>query len=262
MIEVRNVFKSYGEVQVLRDISFSVKRAESKIVLGNNSSGKSTLLRLLMGLEKPDSGEIIIDGKDITKLNEWELIKFRKNKSIVFQEGALFDSLTIRDNVGFKLYDEGWDEEEVDEIVFKLLQFVGLEHTIDMYPSELSGGMKRRVAIARAMAGEPNVIFYDDPTAGLDPVTSRTICDLIVKLRDIEGVTSVVVTHDLSVAYFISNFMALVNDEGMISLREQSDDFCFINSSFLMLKDGRVIFDGSEKALRKCEDPFVREFIS
>ncbi len=262
MIEVVNLTKRYGDVDVLKGLSFKVRRAESKIILGNNNSGKSTLLRLLMGLEKPEYGKILVDGKDITKFDEDELIKYRKNKSIVFQEGALFDSLTIRENVGFKLYDEGWDEEEVDEIVFKLLQFVGLEHTIDMYPSELSGGMKRRVAIARAMAGEPTVVFYDDPTAGLDPVTSRTICDLIVKLRDIEGVTSVVVTHDLSVAYFISNFMAFIGEEGNILLRQQEKNMCYINNSFLVMRDGSVLFDGNEMLLEECEDPFVRELIS
>ncbi len=262
MIKVLNLSKRYGDTEVLRNITFNVRRAESKIILGNNNAGKSTLLRLLMGLEKPDGGKIIVDGVDITKLSEEKLIKYRANKSIVFQEGALFDSLTIRENVGFKLYDEGWDEEEVDEIVFKLLQFVGLEHTIDMYPSELSGGMKRRVAIARAMAGEPNIIFYDDPTAGLDPVTSRTICDLIVKLRDIEGVTSIVVTHDLSVAYFISNFVAFLDDDGNILLKRQEENVCYINNSFLVMRDGEIVFDGSEIALKKCENSFVRELIS
>ena len=190
-------------------------------------------------------------------------IPVRLKIGMVFQEGALFDSLSVRRNVAYRLYDEGgWDEAEIDELVVRLLGFVGLAHTADLMPSQLSGGMRRRVAIARAMAGRPRILLYDEPTAGLDPVTARTICDLMVMLRDLEGVASVVVTHDLNAAWFLASYSAQVGGDGEIQLRRQGDNACYVHTRFDMLQDGRIVFEGSLPELMESPDPAVQEFIS
>ncbi len=178
MIEFKNVTKSFNDDVVLRNISFSMRRGETKIILGASGSGKSTILKLILGLIRPDSGEILVDGQDITKMSERELVQVRRKIGMVFQEGALFDSLSLRENVGYRLYEEsGMPEEEIEIIVRRVLGFVGLEDAIDKMPSELSGGMKRRAGLARALVGSPKIILYDEPTAGLDPITARSIVD-------------------------------------------------------------------------------------
>ncbi len=263
MLEMLHVDKSYADTPVLQDICLRVGPAESLIVLGGSGSGKSTLLRLFIGLERCDAGQVNVRDVDISRLKEDELIAIRDQMGIVFQEGALFDSLTIRQNVGYRLYDEGgWDEHEIEEIVTRLLGFVGLTHTIDMKPAELSGGMRRRVAIARALAGQPRYMLYDEPTAGLDPVTARSICDLLVKLRDMEGMTSVVVTHDLNAAYFLAEHTARVVSPGDIRVEREPADQCFIHTSFSVLRDGRIVFSGNMDELVSSGDPYIQEFIS
>ena len=263
MIKLTGVKKSYGDEIVLRGIDLHVHHTESHIILGGNGSGKSTILKLIAGLERCDEGKIELMGKDITNMKEEGLYPLRRKIGIVFQEGALFDSLTIKENVAYRLYDEGgWEEDEIEEVVLKLLSFVGLEHTMDMMPSELSGGMRRRVAIARALVGEPKILLYDEPTAGLDPITSRAICDLMVKLRDLEGVASVVVTNDLNAAFFLSGFVASAEARGDIELKDENDEICFIHTHFSVLKDGYIIFNGGQKEMMECKDPFVREFIT
>lgn len=262
MIELRNVRKSYGDQVVLDGVNLIVPDGACKVVLGGSGSGKSVLLRILGGLERPDSGEVILDGQDISRLPESRLADIRRGIGIVFQEGGLFDSLTIRENVAYRLFDEGgWPDEEVESIVLRLLGYVGLAHTIDRFPSQLSGGMRRRVAIARAMAGKPPVMLYDEPTAGLDPVTSRTICDLLLGLRDLENVTSVVVTHDLNAAFFLADYAAReAGEEGLRAEPARNEEVA--RTSFCVLDEGRILFDGSRDELVSCEEPYVREFIT
>src|SRR5512135_1141007 len=230
MIEFRNVTKSFEDEVVLRNVSFTIRRGETKIILGVSGSGKSTILKLILGLIRPDSGQIIFEDQDITRLSEQELVGVRKKIGMVFQEGALFDSLDVRENVGYRLYEDGRrDDAEIEQVVLRLLGFVGLEEAIDKMPAELSGGMKRRVGIARALVGTPRVILYDEPTAGLDPITKRTIVELMIKLRDLEGVTSVFVTHDLLAAATIATEYAVAGDNSQVRFRKGGENLCLLN---------------------------------
>lgn len=263
MIELRRVVKAFEDNVVLKGIDLKVERGETKIVMGASGSGKSTILKLILGLEKADSGQILIDGQDITRMSERELIEVRKKIGMVFQEGALFDSLTVRENVGFRLYDNPrYREAEIDEVVRRLLGFVGLEEAIDMMPAELSGGMKRRVGIARALVGNPRILLYDEPTAGLDPITARTILELMIKLRDLEGVTSLLVTHDLKAARIIANEYATVTGDGQVRIARSDGRLCLLNIRFVMLHEGEIIFEGTEAELYKCPNQYVQNFIS
>ncbi len=263
MIEFREVYKSFNEDIVLKDISFKVERGETKIILGESGSGKSTILKLILGLIRPDSGQILIEGRDITRIPEPELVPIRRNIGMVFQEGALFDSLSVRENVGYQLFEEGlMSESEIDRIVLQLLGFVGLEEAIDKMPAELSGGMKRRVGIARALVGKPQIILYDEPTAGLDPITKRTIVELMIKLRDMEGVTSVFVTHDLHAAALMANEYASSESSGDIQFKSGSQPLCPKKVSFIMLQNGSICFEGSYEQLVKSEMPYIKVFVS
>ena len=263
MIEFRNVTKAFDDDVVLRSISFRISRGETKIILGASGSGKSTILKLILGLIKPDDGQILVDGQDITRMGEHELVEVRKRIGMVFQEGALFDSLSVRENVGYRLY-EGTDmsEEEIEIAVQRLLGFVGLEDAVDKMPSELSGGMKRRVGIARALVGTPKVILYDEPTAGLDPITKRTIVELMIKLRDLEGVTSVFVTHDLQAAGTMATEYAAAESDGRIRFIRGGTDLSIANIHFIMLQDGAISFQGSFAELSECKDPYVASFMA
>ena len=233
MIEFRNVYKSFDDEMVLKAVSFNIKRGETKIILGESGSGKSTILKLILGLIQPDSGQIIIEGRDITQMTERELVTIRRNIGMVFQEGALFDSLSVRENVGYRLSEEGHlEDDEIDREVLQLLGFVGLEEAIDKMPADLSGGMKRRVGIARALVGTPKVVFYDEPTAGLDPITKRVIVELMIKLRDLEGVTSVFVTHDLQAASIIANEYASAETNGLVDFQRGGDSLCLLKCKF------------------------------
>ena len=241
----------------------SVERAETKVVLGGSGSGKSTLLKMVLGLVKPDSGSIFVEGKDITELGEDQLMPMRKTIGMVFQEGALFDSLSVGENVAYRMReDDVYSEREIQEIALQLLGFVGLEDTIDQMPSELSGGMKRRAAIARALVGNPRIILYDEPTAGLDPITSRTICELVMKLRDLEGVTSILVTHDLKTAFTLASEFAVIEPNGKLNFRSENGDFCLINTRFVVLRNGRILFEGTDERLRSTRQEYVREFLT
>jgi phospholipid/cholesterol/gamma-HCH transport system ATP-binding protein len=263
MIEFRKVYKSFDDETVLRDISFKISRGETKIIVGESGSGKSTILKLILGLIRPDSGQILIDGHDITPLMEHELVSIRRNIGMVFQEGALFDSLSVRENVGYRLYEEArLSEVEIENAVLQLLGFVGLEEAIDKMPAELSGGMKRRVGIARALVGTPKVVLYDEPTAGLDPITKRTIVDLMIKLRDIEGVTSVFVTHDLHAASIMAKELASAGEEGRIHIGPGENGFCVLNTRFIMLNDASICFEGNYQEMMNSDVPYVRTFTS
>jgi phospholipid/cholesterol/gamma-HCH transport system ATP-binding protein len=261
MIEFRNVHKSFDDEIILENVSFTIKRGETKIILGASGSGKSTILKLILGLIRPDSGQIFFDGRDITRLAERELVTIRRDIGMVFQEGALFDSLSVRENVGYRLYEEGGvDEEAVDSEVLKLLGFVGLEDSIDKMPAELSGGMKRRVGIARALVGTPKVVLYDEPTAGLDPITKRVIVELVIKLRDTEGVTTVFVTHDLQAASIIATEYAVQGSNGSIEIRPGENGVRHEAISFIMLQDGLVCFEGNYRELMGSKVPYIQKF--
>ncbi len=263
MIEFRKVTKSFDDEVVLKDISFDIARGETKIILGESGSGKSTILKLILGLIQPDTGQILIEGQDITRMTERQLVGIRSGIGMIFQEGALFDSLTVRENVGYRLFEEGRiSEEEVEIEVLQLLGFVGLEDAIDKMPAELSGGMKRRVGIARALAGTPKIVLYDEPTAGLDPITKRTIVELMIKLRDLEGVTSVFVTHDLPAASIIASEFATAQADGQVSIESGGDSLCLLNINFIMLQNGSICFEGSYQEMMSSELPYVRTFTS
>ena len=262
MIEFRDVTKTFNDEVILRNVSFKIDRGETKMILGASGSGKSTILKLILGLIRPDSGQILIEDNDITRMTEKELVVIRKEIGMVFQEGALFDSLTVRENVGYRMYEAAsMDEGEIEIVVRKLLGFVGLEDAIDKMPAELSGGMKRRVGIARALVGTPKIILYDEPTAGLDPITKRTIVELMIKLRDLEGVTSVFVTHDLRAAALISTQYADVDSEGNIRIVRDSEHVCLININYIMLLDGKILFEGNLHELKASQESYIQNFV-
>lgn len=262
VIEMKDVVRFYGgNAPVLDGVSFRVFRGETKIIIGASGSGKSTILKLIMGLDKPDEGKILVEGEDITRLSERELVRVRQKIGMVFQESALFDSLTVRENVAYRLYELGENEQEIESKVRQSLGFVGLEDAIDKVPSELSGGMKRRVAIARALIGEPEVMLYDEPTAGLDPVTSRKINELIIALRDIRAVTGIFVTHRMRDAFTLATEYA-TNGDNRINFHHEGDFVCIANTRFLMLRDGKIIFEGPDEVLRRSKDEYIKRFLA
>jgi phospholipid/cholesterol/gamma-HCH transport system ATP-binding protein len=240
MIEFRNIDYSISGRGILTGISFSVPRGETRVILGPSGSGKSTILRLLLGLVQPDSGQIFVDGIDITRESEQRLREIRQHIGMVFQQGALFDSMTVGENVGFSLLEhEHADEQSVETKVREVLELVGLDpDLIDRMPDQLSGGMQRRVAIARALAArDPKIILYDEPTTGLDPQSAERITDLVVRLRDAYGKTSVLVTHDIADAFKVANRITV-------------------------LDEGRIVFEGAAAELDRAESPFIHQFLA
>ena len=246
---------------VLDGISFHLNKGETKAIFGIAGSGKSTILKLSIGLLKPDRGTIYTLGDDVTQMREEDLFDLRRKVGIVFQESALFDSLTVRENVAFRLYEEGdVPEEQIEERVREVLRFVELEHTLDMFPASLSGGMRRRVAIARAIITQPEVLLYDSPTGGLDPVTSTTIVELIVKQRDVYKTSSLLVTHRLQDAFIMATHYFDRQANRMKALPKGS--FSEVPMSFVVLRDSKVIFDGDARELAASRDEYIREYIS
>jgi phospholipid/cholesterol/gamma-HCH transport system ATP-binding protein len=260
-IEFRDVHLSFDDKKILNGVSFTVRRGETKIILGRSGGGKSTTIRLVLGLLKPDSGQILIDGEDITHYSEVEMMRVRQKIGMVFQEGALFDSLSVYENVAYRLLEQGVDEETIEKEVRRMLRFVDLEDAIDKMPSELSGGMRRRVGIARALVGDPTIVMFDEPTAGLDPPTARTICELAIKLRDLEDVSSIFVTHEMNNLEYLSSEYATVNAEGEVVYEMEGKHLCLINTEVIMLRDGQIIFSGKDEQLRKTEDPYITKFV-
>ena len=255
------VWLAFDEKEILRDVTFTLQTGHTKIILGASGAGKSTILKLILGLLRPDSGVIWVNGERIDGMSEDELIKVRRDLGMVFQEGALFDSLTVAENVGYKLFEESdAPVEQVRARVEEVLGFVGLAEYVDRMPSELSGGQRRRVAIARAMCFKPRILLYDEPTTGLDPMTADTIVDEIIKLRDIENVSSIVVTHQLRDAFRIATNEAVSNN-GRIRIVEADEDKAD-EAEFIMLKDGRIHFEGNASELRNSNDPYLRAFLS
>jgi phospholipid/cholesterol/gamma-HCH transport system ATP-binding protein len=260
-IVFENVSLTFEAKPVLDSVSFCLPRGETKALFGVAGSGKSTILKLTLGLMKPDSGHIYVLGEDVTQMREDDLFTLRRRIGMVFQESALFDSLTVRDNVAYRLEEEhDLPEPEIDARVHEALTFVELGHTMRMYPSELSGGMRRRVAIARAIITQPEVLLYDSPTGGLDPVTSTTIVELIVKQRDVYKTSSLLVTHRLQDAFTMANhyFDRTTNRMQPLAHGSKAD----IPMTFLILRDGKVIFDGDAQALAQSDDEYIREYIS
>lgn len=258
-----HVWLAFDEKVILRDVSFTLQTGHTKIFLGASGAGKSTILRLTLGLLKPDSGRIFVNGEEIEGMRESELMRVRTDLGIVFQEGALFDSLTVRENVGYKLFEElQWPLEKADARVAEVLGFIGLSEFIDRMPSELSGGQRRRVAIARAMAAKPRILLYDEATTGLDPITALSVDEEMVKLRDLEGVSTVLVTHQLRDAFFVAEQTAGRQD-GRVMI-DKADKRKIEQAEFIMLKDGRIAFEGHAPELRQAaeRDEYIRNFLS
>jgi len=261
VIELQHVSLAFDDKVVLKDVSFTLLPGHTKLILGASGSGKSTILKLVLGLLKPDDGALFVHGQRVDHMSELQLLKMRSDLGMVFQEGALFDSLTVAENVGYKFYEEtDMPLDEVRRRVEEVLGFVRLSEYIDRRPSELSGGQRRRVAIARAMAAKPGILLYDEATTGLDPITATTVNEEVVKLRDLEGVSSIVVTHQLRDAFYVATYEAL-RDGDQIRLAPanaaKADE-----AEFIMLRDGLVAFEGNAAELRASTDPYIRTFLS
>ncbi|HEX6279242.1 MAG TPA: ATP-binding cassette domain-containing protein [Pyrinomonadaceae bacterium] len=261
VIEFRDVHMAFDDKVILDGVNFSIHRGETKIVLGRSGSGKSTIIRLLLGLIKPDSGQILIDGEDITDLSEVEILPVRRKIGMVFQEGALFDSISVYENVAYRLREQRVDEDEIEHEVRRMLRFVDLEDAIEKMPAQLSGGMRRRVGIARALVGDPEIVLYDEPTAGLDPPTARTICELAIKLRDLQDVSSIFVTHEMNNVGYLSSEYATVNEKGEVVFEKEGERLCLINTAVIMLRDGKIVFSGTDEKLRTNSDPYIKRFV-
>lgn len=264
VISFRDVCYAYPEAEeyALEGITFDVPASGTEIILGGSGSGKSTILKLILGLIKPESGTVEVDGADVGKMEEQELMAVRGKIGMVFQEGALFDSLTVAENVGFRLREkEHVSEEEFEERVRALLGFVELDEFYDRMPSDLSGGQRRRVAVARAMAHRPELILYDEATTGLDPITASTICNLMVKLRDLEGVSTVLVTHQLRDAFQIAQEFVFMKD-GQMTYNRIEDLSVLVGVEFMVLNEGKAVFRGRQKELWETDNDYVRRFLS
>lgn len=260
-IEFRDVVLAFDDRVILNGLNFKVMKGETKIILGGSGGGKSTIIKLVLGLLKPDEGQVLVDGEDITEYSEDQMMRIRKKIGMVFQEGALFDSLSVYDNVAYRLHEQGVPEEEVEPEVRRMLRFVNLEDAIDKMPIELSGGMRRRVGIARALIGDPKIVLFDEPTAGLDPPTARTICELAMKLRDLEDVSSIFVTHEMNNLHYICSEYAVVGEDGKVVFEREGERLCLINSKVMMMRNGNVIFSGTDEALRRSEDAYIQRFL-
>jgi phospholipid/cholesterol/gamma-HCH transport system ATP-binding protein len=251
---------AFDDKVVLRNISFTLIAGHTKVFLGASGSGKSTILKLILGLLKPDAGVVWVNGERIEAMPEDALMAMRADLGMVFQEGALFDSLTVRQNVGYKLEEMDRPPEEIDQRVEGVLGFIGLGEFVDRMPSELSGGQRRRVAIARAMAAKPRILLYDEPTTGLDPITALTVDDEIIKLRDLEEVSSIVVTHQLRDGFYIATHEARRRGKEIdivLASEEKAEE-----AEFIMLRDAGIAFEGNATELRGSKDPYLRQFLS
>ena len=252
---------AFDEKVVLRDISFTLIKGHTKIILGASGSGKSTILKIITGLLRADEGVVWVNGARVDQLSELEMMPVRADLGMIFQEGALFDSLTVRENVGYKLYEESnLPLDQVDRRVEEVLGWIGMIDYIDRMPSELSGGQRRRVAIARAMAFKPRILLYDEATTGLDPITATTVDEEIIKLRDLEHVSSIVVTHQLRDAFYVATHMAVRGADGNVKIVAATPEKAR-EAEFIMVRDGLILFEGDADALRKSTDPYIQTFL-
>jgi phospholipid/cholesterol/gamma-HCH transport system ATP-binding protein len=257
-----DVWLSFAGGPILRGLSFSVQPGETLVLLGETGTGKTLALKLAAGLLSPDSGRVRALGQDVTSKSERELLEFRRQVGFVFQEGALFDSLTVGENVAYRLQEDGVPAEQIEPRVQEVLRFVELQHTVDQLPSELSGGMRRRVSIARALIAHPPIVLYDSPTAGLDPITSQTIITLILRLRDVYGVTSLLATHRLQDGFGLANFhfdpQTRTVRRGAPAEKSKENE---ITTRFLVLREGQIYFEGNPEELLDSQDPYLRRFL-
>jgi phospholipid/cholesterol/gamma-HCH transport system ATP-binding protein len=259
-----DVHLGFGEGDILRGISFSVPPRETMVLLGETGTGKTLTLKLACGLLKPTRGTVSVLGQEVSSMSEKELLHLRERIGFVFQEGALFDSMTVGENVAYRLREEHVKEEEIEPRVNEALQFVELEHTADQLPSELSGGMRRRVSIARALINRPDIVLYDSPTAGLDPVTSQTIISLIMRLRDVYGVTALMATHRLQDGFALANFCFDKQTKHVVRINSEKaaqDGQIAAPTRFMVYKDGRIYFNGDPQELASSKDPYLRRFL-
>ncbi len=264
VISFEGVTLRFDEGDVLSRVSFAVARQETKVLVGETGTGKTLTLKLAAGLLRPDAGRVRVLGHDVSHMSEAELLAFRRKIGFVFQEGALFDSLTVEDNVAYRLREDRVEEDEIEERVREALRFVEMEHAIYLLPSELSGGMRRRVSIARALVTRPPVVLYDSPTAGLDPVTSQTIITLILRLRDTYGVTALLATHRLQDAFALANFRFDAAANRVVPLSQNgrpSAESAAAATRFLVYKDGGVYFEGDQQQVLQSEDPYLKRFL-
>jgi phospholipid/cholesterol/gamma-HCH transport system ATP-binding protein len=259
-----NVYMGFGEGDILRGVSFSVPERETLVLLGETGTGKTLTLKLAAGLLKPTRGSVTVLGQEVSTMSEKALLTLRERIGFVFQEGALFDSMTVGENVAYRLREERVKEEDIGPRVREALQFVELEHTADRLPSELSGGMRRRVSIARALINRPDIVLYDSPTAGLDPVTSQTIITLIMRLRDVYGVTALLATHRLQDGFALANFVFDKKSKEVVHLSPQANADNAQKPAvtrFLVYKDGRIYFEGAPEEIANTKDPYLRRFL-
>jgi phospholipid/cholesterol/gamma-HCH transport system ATP-binding protein len=261
VIMLDHVSLAFDDKVILKDVSFTLISGHTKILLGASGAGKSLTLKIIVGLLRADRGAVWVNGERVDQLTEEDLMAMRADVGMVFQEGALFDSLTVRENVGYRLYEEtDLPLDQINQRVAEVLGFIGLGEFIDQMPSALSGGQRRRVAIARAMASKPRILLYDEPTTGLDPITATTVDDEIIKLRDLENVSSLVVTHQLRDAFYVATHTA-VRENGEIKI-VKADARKERQAEFLMLRDGLLCFEGDADALRTSQDPYLQTFLS
>jgi phospholipid/cholesterol/gamma-HCH transport system ATP-binding protein len=262
-IAFENVRIGFDEGEILRGVSFYVHERETLVLLGETGTGKTLTLKLAAGLLRPDSGSIDVLGQKVSKMPEKELLAFRRKIGFMFQEGALFDSMTVADNVAYRLHEDGVPGEEIEPRVREVLRLVELEHTMDQLPSELSGGMRRRVSIARALVNRPPIVLYDSPTAGLDPVTSQTIITLILRLRDIYGVTALLATHRLQDGFALANFHFDPRAERVVANAQNGSgpSAAGARTRFLVYRDGEIYFEGEPEEMASSKDPYLKRFL-
>src|SRR5947209_1685727 len=263
-ITFQDVWVGFDEGQVLRGVTFQVHERETLILLGETGTGKTLTLKMAAGLLTPNSGSVIVLGNEISEMSEKELLAFRRKIGFVFQEGALFDSMTVGENVAYRLREDRVAEEEIEPRVREVLRFVELEHTLEQLPSELSGGMKRRVSIARALINQPPIVLYDSPTAGLDPVTSQTIITLILRLRDVYGVTALLATHRLQDGFALANFHFDPETKRVVPNAQNGNAAAAANAArtrFLVYRDGDIYFEGEPGEVANSEDTYLMRFL-
>jgi phospholipid/cholesterol/gamma-HCH transport system ATP-binding protein len=264
-IHFEDVRIGFDEGDILRGVSFRVEPRETKILLGETGTGKTLTLKLAAGLLAPSAGAIHVLGKEVSSMSERELLDFRRRVGFVFQEGALFDSMTVADNVAYRLREDRVSEEEIEPRVLELLRFVELEHTLELLPSELSGGMRRRVSIARALINRPPIVLYDSPTAGLDPVTSQTIISLILRLRDVYGVTAILATHRLQDGFALANFHFDAEAKRVVPNSENGNAVGAAakaaGTRFLVYREGEIYFEGGPEEIANTKDPYLQRFL-
>ena len=263
-VTFEDVWMGFDEGPVLRGVTFQVQERETLILLGETGTGKTLTLKMAAGLLTPNNGSVIVLGNEVSEMKESELLAFRRKIGFVFQEGALFDSMAVAENVAYRLREDGVADEEIEPRVREVLQFVELEHAFEQLPSELSGGMKRRVSIARALINHPPIVLYDSPTAGLDPITAQTIITLILRLRDVYGVTALLATHRLQDGFALANFHFDPETKRVVPNAQNGNAAATVNAArtrFLVYRDGGIYFEGEPGEIASSEDPYLRRFL-